>query len=66
MKSLRKDDDLDNAVGSLSEPRRSSRQRREVYGTLNEKLLVWNKVKGSKSEDGKEVIGFMFYILEKH
>eukprot|EP00795_Rhopilema_esculentum_P007509 gene7509-13289_t len=54
MKSLRKDDDLDNAVGSLSEPRRSSRQRREVYGTLNEKLLVWNKGKGSKSEDGKE------------
>ena len=29
---------------SFSEPRRSSRQRREVYGTLNETMLVRNRV----------------------
>ena len=48
-------EDLTAVAGSYAEPRRSSRQRREVYGTLNETMLVRNPVadptKGTKEKD---------------
>ena len=40
-------EDLTAVAGSYTEPRRSSRQRREVYGTLNETMLVKNPVADS-------------------
>ena len=46
-------EDLTAVAGSYTEPRRSSRQRREVYGTLNETMLVRNSVpaKGHQERD---------------
>ena len=46
---------------SFSEPRRSSRQRREVYGTLNETMLVRNRV----SRDGEDRQGGVCDIIMK-
>ena len=48
-------EDLTAVAGCYAEPRRSSRQRREVYGTLNETMLVRNPVadsaKGTQEKD---------------
>ena len=42
-------------VGSFSEPRRSARHRREVYGTLNESLMVKKcSVEPKKDDDGED------------